>query len=228
MAIATRFEPIDRTVDLLLSPLKSPEERSAALAAFAREQIAEVSASNDAAAGRPLDYEVAVDGAKGVALTAVRPDGVVQAEWAGDLQGAVVDWVWKEVLLRSPRLTGAYVRSHRLLADGVEVTAPDPTLEADEWIVTTTSAYARKLEGMSGKRPPLSEQAPHGIYQIVAADAARRFGNLAAIKFTARSVEGGGISEWASRTTLSAKGHASARTRRDWLSRQPAILIRFR
>lgn len=228
MAVTTRFAALDRDIELLLSPAKSPEERSKALAEFAASEIAAASKQNDAAAGHQVPYDVAVDGSKGAALTAVKPDGRISAEWAGGLQGGVIDWIWQEVLLASPRLTGAYIASHRLLADGVEVTTPDPSLEADEWIVTTTVPYARKLEGMSGKRPPLSAQAPHGIYQVVAEEAKRRYGNLAAIKFSARSVEGGSLADWASRTKLSSKGHASSRHRRDWLTRQPAIVISFR
>lgn len=228
MVIAARIEPLDRAVDLLLSPLKSPEERSKALAAFAAKEIAAAAAQNDEAAGRPVDYVVAVDGVRGAALASVKPDGTIVAEWAGGLQGSVVGWCWARVLESSPVFSGAYRASHRLLADGVEVTAPDPSLEADEWVITTTVPYARKLEGMSGKRPPLSEQAPHGIYQVVAEEARRRFGNLARIKFSARSIEGGALSAWAAATSLSSEGHASARHRRDWLTRQPAIVISFR
>lgn len=228
MAVSVRVEAIDRSVDLLLAPVLSPEERSARLAAFAAREIASAAAHNDEIAGRPVPYDVAVDGRAGAPLASVRPDGRIVAEWAGGLQGEVVDWIWHRIVEASPVLTGAFAHSHVLLADGVEVSAPDPALDASEWVISTTSAYARKLEGMSGKRPPLSAQAPHGVYHVVAEEARRRFGNIARIKFTARSIEGGAIAEWASRTGLSARGHASTRHRRDWLSRQPAIVITFR
>lgn len=228
MAISTRIEAIDRSIDLLLAPAMAPEERSARLAEFAAREIASVASHNDEVAGRPVPYETAVDGRVGAPLASVRPDGRIVTEWAGGLQGDVVDWIRREIATASPVLTGAYAGSHLLLADGVEVAAFDAALDAAEWVITTTSAYARKLEGMSGKRPPLSAQAPHGVYQVVAQEARRRFGNLASIKFTARSVEGGAISEWASVTKMAAKGHASSRRRRDWLSRQPAIVVTFR
>ena len=224
---SSRIEPIDRTIEFLLAPALDPKERSAALAAFAAEAIAEVDAQNAKIAGHPVEHETWVDGSRSDNLAGVKPDGRIDAEWSSGLQGGVIDWIWEQVLLHSPRLSGAYVKSHRLLADGVEVDAPNRALEAEEWVVTTTAPYARKLEGMSGKRPPLSEQAPEGIYQVVADLARARFGNMARIKFTARSIEGGTLAEWASKTTMGHRGHATARTRRDWLTRQPAIIIRF-
>lgn len=225
--LSTKIEPIDRVVDLLLAPVLSPQERSAALAAFAAEAIAEVDASNAAIAGHEVEHETYVDGRRSDDLAAVRPDGTIVAEWSGGLQGGVIDWIWAQIELASPRLTGAYAASHRLLADGVEVSEPNRALEADEWVITPTVPYARKLEGMSGARSPLSEQAPEGVYHVVAEMAKARFGNMASIKFTARSIEGGALSDWASTTKLGHRRHASARTRRDWLSRQPAIVIRF-
>lgn len=226
--VSSRIEPIDRTIELMLSPLKDPKERSAQFAAFAAEQIAEVSKHNDGIAGRHIDYTVAVDGSQGKPLASVKPDGMIVAEWAGGLQGGVIDWIYDRIVQVSPTLSGRYARSHVIWADGIEMTEPDPTKEADEWVITTTVPYARKIEGMSGKRPPLSEQAPHGVYQVVVEEARARFGNMAAIKFTARAVQGGMLSEWAARTKMSAKGHASERHRQDWLSRQPAIVISFR
>lgn len=226
--ISTRIDPIDRSIEFLLSPVLDPKERSAAFAVFASEQIQEAATQNDRIAGRHVDYTVAVDGSLGKPLSTVKPDGIVVAEWAAGLQGDIIDWIYERVVLASPMLTGRYAKSHVIWADARELVEPDPNLEASEWVITTTVPYARKLEGMSGKRPPLSADAPDGIYHVVAIDAKARFGNMANIRFAARSVKGGMLSEWASTTKMSSKGHATPRHRMDWLSRQPAIVITFR
>lgn len=226
MSISAKIEPLDRDFLLTFTSDMSPESRSAALAEFAAEGIAEaVAANTQSSSGIAPAYRQFVDGREGAALASVKPDGTIVAEF--DLHGDVVDWIWQEVLAASPQRTGRYMKSHRLFADGEEMMAPDPSKVATEWVITTTVPYARKLEGMNG-RQPLSQQAPEGIYQAVIALARRRFGNIAAIRFSARSVEGAELSAWADKTKLRSKGHATAHRRRDWLTRQPAIVITFR
>ena len=49
--------------------------------------------------------------------------------------------------------------------------------------------YARKLEGLNN-RPPSSLQAPHGVYEVVAAMAQERFKRSHLIKYTFEEVNG--------------------------------------
>lgn len=66
----------------------------------------------------------------------------------------------------------------------------------DEIIVVNARPYAAKLErgrrrrGSTERRPGLSVQAPNGIYEASAQELRRRFGSLASIRFTYRSVSG--------------------------------------
>jgi hypothetical protein len=52
--------------------------------------------------------------------------------------------------------------------------------------------YSRKLEGSAG-RPPISRQAPHGVFEATAVLAGQRFGNQALIRFSFRAPPGGEI-----------------------------------
>jgi hypothetical protein len=83
-----------------------------------------------------------------------------------------------------------------------------------------TQPYARKIERGHSK------QAPNGVYETVAHLAARRFGNMARIRFGYRSPLFGSIKEWAGRTRLQPKGRRrTGSSRQDWLTRQPAIIV---
>lgn len=177
--------------------LTSPKARTARLAAFAKEAIAEANEINQAATGRAVPYEVAVDRQPGKPIEQVSPDGVVFAEWS--LIAGVVEWIGDELLQASPILTGKYMRSHVLFVDGVEHEPGAPLNEAaSEYAVVNRQPYARKIE--RGQSP----QAPDGVYEVIAALASRRFGNQARIRYTFRSLTGG----------------------KDRTDRQPAITVR--
>ena len=83
-------------------------------------------------------------------------------------------------------------------------------------------SYARKIE--RGQ----SSQAPDGVYEAVAAMAARRFGNVARIRFGFRSVQEGALVPNAEvsalRRDLGRRG-ASEVVKRERETRQPAIIV---
>jgi len=207
-----------KDIKVVVSDLKSPEEKSKRLAAFARKQIAEAVQINQVATGQPSSYQVAVDGRIGAPIDSVKPDGVIVATF--DLIADVLDWIGAMLVKESPVLTGEYAASHRLFVDGVEHEPGDVVPEADEYVFVSVVPYARKIER------GLSSQAPDGVYQAVAAVARNRFGNTAKISFGYRSVKGGEshLENWASRTKLTRKG-LNEKSRPDWLRRQPAILV---
>ena len=198
MKVSTRIEPIARDIALLIGDDLSAEAQSRMLAEFAEDEIAEAERTNLLALGGQVDKEVFVDGRKGAALASVRPDGVIVAEF--DLVHDVVEWIGQQLVLTSPRLSGDYAKSHVLFADGVENKVGGSVPPASEYIFVNTQPYARKIEA------GLSSQAPDGVYQSVAVVAARRFGNVARVRFTYRSITAG-------------SGKTSA-------ERQPAILVR--
>ena len=171
-----------RDVQVATKDLTDPKAKSKRLAAFARAEIAKADARNKAAVGRDVPHTVAVDGRKGAPLASVRPDGVVVAEWS--LHTEVLAWIGEALLKASPQLTGRYEASHVLFVDGVEHEPTDPIPDFEFAVFMNTVPYARKIER------GLSDQAPDGVYQAVAAVARQRFGNIVKVRFTYRSMTG--------------------------------------
>jgi hypothetical protein len=172
-----------KDVQVVVSDLKSPEEKSKRLAAFAKEQIAEAVQINETATGNPSPYQVAVDGRIGAPIDSVKPDGVIVATF--DLIADTLNWIGEMLVKESPVLTGEYANSHVLFVDGVAHTPGDAVPDAEEYVFMNVQPYARKIEH------GLSPQSPDGVYQAVAAVAKQRFGNTAKITFTYRGVVAG-------------------------------------
>ena len=187
MALSVRIPaPISRDIELFMAQDLGPKARSAMLAAYAAEAIEEAKQANKQALGAVPPYEVFVDGQEGAALTSVKPDGVIRAEF--ELVNEALIWIYQQLEMHSPRLTGQYASSHVLFADGAEVSVTNPP-PAQEYVFVNTMPYARKIEGNKG-RPPSSPQAPDGVYQAVAT-LARKFSNVAKVTFSYRTVAGG-------------------------------------
>jgi hypothetical protein len=116
-----------------------------------------------------------------------------------------------------------YARSHRMFLDGDLAEVDAPPRPFSEAVFVSTVPYARKIER------GLSNQAPDGVYQVVATLAARRYSNYARIRFGYRTPHDfGAIAEWSRTTRL--QSHAASRNRpgpqrQEWLQRQPAIII---
>lgn len=183
--IAAHAEPFDRDIQLILSEDLSPKARSATLAAFARDVLIETDAANQGALGSTPRRRTYVDGVLDASLDAVRPDGVIVAEY--ELVSDVLTFIRDELYRQSPVLTGKYRASHVLFADGQEVTAGGEIPEAREFVFMSAEPYARKIE--RGE----SSEAPEGVYEVVAAKARARFGNVARIGFEYRTTIGGAI-----------------------------------
>ena len=185
MALSVRIQPISRELELLKNEALGPKARSAMLAAFAAEAIAEAAQQNAKVLGRVPPYDVYVDGSEGAPLTSVKPEGTIRAEF--QLVNEALAWILEQLQKHSPVLTGRYASSHELFADGTDVGNPNAAPEAEEYVFLNTQRYARKIE--RGQSP----QAPDGVYQAVATLAQRRFGNVAKITFSYRTAIGGDI-----------------------------------
>jgi len=188
VAVTARIQPISRDLELMMEASLGPKARSAMLAAYAAEAIADAAQQNKRALGVVPPYEVYVDGAEGAPLTSVKPDGVIRAEFGLGILNEALLWINTQLQKHSPVLTGHYVSSHEFFADGREASINNIPL-AQEYTFVNTVPYARKIEGDKSRRP-LSPQAPDGVYQVVA-KLARRFGNIADISFTYQEVIGG-------------------------------------
>jgi len=196
MALSVRIQPISRELELFVKEDLGPKARSAMLAAFAAEAIAEAAQQNAKVLGRVPPYDVYVDGREGAPLTSVKPEGTIRAEF--QLVNEALAWIATQLQLHSPVLTGRYAKSHELFADGVDTENPNAAPPAEEYVFLNTQPYARKIEGYRGlggvvHRAPSSPQAPDGVYQAVATLAQRRFGNVAKITFSYRTAIGGEI-----------------------------------
>lgn len=204
MAIRTRLQPIDKDISLFLREM-SPQKQSQMLAQFAAEQITEAKETNRKILGRTPPYHTFVDGRKDVPLDTVKPSGIIVAEF--ELVTEALEWIADQLWKHSPVLTGRYREAHTLLADGVEVNLAGVIPPAEEYVFINPLPYSRKIERGS------SSQAPDGVYQAVAVLASRRFGNVARITFSYRTVLGGKL----------IGGKAGDRSS----ERNPAIIVRL-
>lgn len=224
MAVRTRLDPIDRDIALLLDQELSPGARSRRLAEFAKDQLAIAQDQNRRALGAVPPHETFVDGAAGRSVESVKADGVIVFEFRliQDALGAIGEMLVKA----SPVRTGRFQSSHILFADGVEVDPGRIPVDASEFAFVNTQPYARKIER------GLSPQAPEGVFNVVAVLAARRYGNLARIRYGFRSLPAGAVGRW----SLTGSARALAKRVRggnpaghtDWLTRQPAIIVTVR
>jgi hypothetical protein len=189
--ITTRIEPLDSVINVIVAEDLGPAAQSKAIAAFAREQLAEAQRANRAALGRVPAHKSFVDGRAGAALETVRPKGgTILFEF--DIFADVLHWILAELRNRSPRRSGRYRDSHRLFADGREI-GEVAIPAAAEYLITNTVLYARKIEiGKTESGRAFVVQVEPRIYERTAADARRRFGNIARISFGWQSSSGGG------------------------------------
>ena len=210
--ITARIEPLDKDIELLIRQDLSPQAQSEALAAFARETLAEVEATNEAVIGHPTPHETFVDGRIGAPEETVRPQGTIVYEF--ELVDEVFAYIDEQLRQHSPvgqgddKHPGLYKRSHIFYADDVEADPlkPPPGIKVGTFV--NAVPYARKIE--AGESP----QQPDGVYEVVTALASRRFGNIAKVQFGYRTASGGGI-------VTGLKGNKPA-------GRNPAILVTVR
>ncbi len=179
MRVSTRLDPIQRDIDLILAEDLSPEGRSRMLASYAREQLEDAQDVNQRALGSVPPHETFVDGRQDAPLEGVRPDGTILFEFA--LVEDVLVWIGEQLARHAPFLTGRFSESITLFADGTEITPGEPIPSVREYVYLSTVPYARKIE--RGQ----SAQAPEGVFEVIAAMASRRFGNIARISFSYRS-----------------------------------------
>jgi len=214
MAAQVKFPVVDRRIVFDGSGVFSPQTRAQAFARMAAASIADIDASNDAALGRDVAYRTFVDGHATPNLRVATQNSVIVARW--ELGAGVIAYIADLLSKAGPALTGAYRRSMRIYADGVEIDDQDKAIGAREVLFLSTVPYARKIErGLEG-------YAPGHVYEAVAAMANARFSNIARIKFTFAEPEGPApaLDAWAARSGRARRGRRDRRARR-----QPAILV---
>jgi hypothetical protein len=220
VTVKIKVQPIDRNLVVRLTG--TDETRSAMIAEFAREKLAEGEQINSQVLGRVPAHETFVDGRLGASEDSVRPDGVIVYEF--ELTADALGWIATQLLANSPvgsghdSHPGLYQRSHALYADGVEVDPDGEIPNASEYVFLNSVPYSRKIE--AGE----SRQAPDGVYEGIAAMAQSRFGNSLKISFTYRAPENGQILNYV--PIKRAPDRHRAAHERDL--RQPAIVVTVR
>lgn len=227
MASRTRIQPLNRDFELALQADLDPSRRSAQFARFAEEEIEKAAQENRQVFGRDVEKRVFVDGREGVSLESVSPTGTITARF--ELIEDVLSWIAEQLVKGSPVRRGRYVRSHIMLADGMEVVQGTPIPDAKLYSFVNTQPYARKIEGTGG-RPPQSRQAAQGVYEVVAALANQRFGNIARVTYgwqSLSSIASSALETWAGNTSHRRVDRSQrAADREEWLRRQPTIFVR--
>jgi hypothetical protein len=167
---------------------------------------------------RPAGYVRHVDGVEGAPEESVRDGGVIVYDY--DRLDIIVAFALDTLRQISPVDKGDYVRSHTLFIDGHPVEDLSGWHQGQKVAIANTQPYARKIE-VGGKKfrthPHVYERATHTVTQ--------RFGNIASISFGYMQVDIGDVASWSRSTRVSHRGHASTKTRDDWLRRQPAMFL---
>lgn len=178
------IDPLDLDFEVLVRETFSPKARSAVIAEFARDQLAQAQGINAQALGYVPPHTTLVDGQLGMDEDRVRPDGIIV--YAFNLLPEIFAWIADQLKAHAPVRSGRFRDSFQFYADGALVDPLGTVSPAKEYVFLSSVPYARKIEG-DASRPPESRQAPHGVFQAVAALADQRFGNQALIRFSFRT-----------------------------------------
>lgn len=202
----------------------APENRRLIVTRAAERALASTEERFRAQYGADAPVGIVVDGQPRQALGDLDPDqGEVLFQGARASEALV--WIHEQLVANSPRRTGRYAESHILLADGQPADPTNPPT-AERYVFASTAPYARKIEGDG--RPPLSPQAPRGVYQAVAVMAARRFGNSVAVGYGFESLALDYIAgEWGrgARQRLREQPLRNAAMRLERATRVPVIVV---
>lgn len=181
MGLKVRIDPVEQFTQATVNAALSEMEQRQAAIEFVRDGIAEAQRINKQAIGREPKYTLSKR------LEQINPaKDEVFVEF--DLFVGVLDWIKQELVARSPRVSGEYIRGHKLFADGQEVANASKPPDAEEYVFINTVPYARKIEigKTQAGRAFVIQVEPH-IYERVAQDARSRFGNVAKISFGYRA-----------------------------------------
>jgi hypothetical protein len=182
MGVKVRIDPVDRDVKLLIDQLLSPAARSRQFAEGAQQMLDEADQTNRSVLGRIPRSRTYVDGREGAALASVKPSGGVivrEYELVIDVLVFISDMLRTiSPIGRGPDKRPGHPGFYQGLAPSLP-TAPEVPLkrvipEASEYVFLSSAPYARRIE----KRTT--------IYEMAAAKAAQRFGNIAKVTFTVR------------------------------------------
>lgn len=160
---------------------------------------------------RPVTFTRVVDGRQGAPEEAVRAGGIIVYHYPR--LSEVVAFAMQALFDASPVDSGDYRRAHTLFLNGSPVSDISAWRSGDEIAIGNPLPYVRKIElGLMRMRVAGTDR----VYERASAMVRRRYGNVAAIRFTFRPLT----------AVVRTSGQtASAATRE---ARQPVIVIRER
>jgi hypothetical protein len=218
MGLEIKADPIEPMTQADALAIIQAEQQAAAQ--FTRDGLEEAKAADQAIFGHVPPYTVTVDGRPNAPLETVNLlRGEVVFEF--DLITDVLKWIASTLADRSPVLSGAYKRGHKLLADGREIQLGGVAPKADEFVFANSVPYARKIEiGKTEAGRAFVIEVPNRIYERTAKDAAARFGNIADVQFGYMELLGG-------YTLRRSVGRRRARAAGASVA-SPAIIVKYR
>ncbi|KQU79820.1 hypothetical protein ASD00_36025 [Ensifer sp. Root31] len=134
-----RFDTFDKQISLATADIE-PDQISAHLARFARQQLADAIQSG---AATPL-YDLFVNGRRGVSEETVQAPGPILYEFSW--WRVVIRYALDALVKRSPRKSGRYASSFIVIVGGKIVTNFDDVPPSAEVIITNAQPYVRKVQ----------------------------------------------------------------------------------
>ena len=137
-------------------------------------------------APRPLTFRRYVDGAIGAPEEAVRANGVILYEYPR--LDIVAAFALETLRQRSPVASGLYRDSHTLFLNGAAVADLEAWVPGADVAISNPVPYARKIElGV------MTMRVPGHVYETTAQIVRARFGNVATVRFTYRTLAGAAV-----------------------------------
>lgn len=138
--------------------------------------------------------------------------------------GEIVEFALQTLREKSPVASGLYRDSHMAFVNGRVVSGDLQWKPGDTIHISNPVPYSRKIE--AGR---MRMSVPPHVYEQSQQVVAGRFGNQVAVRFVFMPVRFGDMQAWAKFSRQSRTGRRmSAKARRDWLVRQPALQITAR
>jgi hypothetical protein len=166
----TTFQSFHKELMLATSDLR-PEAINSELAKYARYELANAISSGQASSV----YDKYVNGRYGIEEEKVVAPGPILYEFS--YWRPIIDLATNFIIKRSPKKSGRYVDSHKLMVGSQYIRSPDDISPDEEVVIVNTQPYSRKIEvGF------MQMSVPDGIYRDAAKLIRSQYGKIIRVK----------------------------------------------